>query len=175
MFALESNPVQRVRWRARAKRRLVRCLEFVEPHSLEGALMLMEGARLALTGVAMRNVRMPTTMLPLRRITTRFSPRWHRLRAARSQLLSANSVASALGAEATQVGALMLLVMVVGQLMSMEGNAVYLRQSGDYARSALAISERLRDEMPNLLEQARALPDWAQISTPMQIPPVLVD
>jgi len=60
-------------------------------------------------------------------------------------------------------------------LVSMEGNAVYLRQSGEYARSALAISERLRDEMPNLLQQVRALPDWAHISTPMQISPVLVD
>ena len=174
-FAVLGNPLQRLRWRMHAKQCLVRCLGIVEMHSLEQALLFLEGAQLALTGISTKAPHVPTTLLPLRRMAARFSPRWYRLHAARRQLLSANSVASALGADATQVSALMLLVGIAGQLASIEGNPLYLRQSGEYARSAMAISERLRDEMPNLLAQAQTLPSWVPITAPIEAASVLVD
>lgn len=170
-LARVGNPLEGIRWRAHGRRCLVRCLSFVAPSSLEGALMFMEGADMALSGVALHAVRVPPKPPSLaRRIAIRFSPRWYRLHAARNQLLAANAVVSALGAEATQVHILTSLVVVAGQLASVGGNARYLQQAGEYAQSARAISERLRDEAPNLLMHVQALPDWVRVPTPVQPP-----
>ncbi|HKS70835.1 MAG TPA: hypothetical protein VJQ45_10460, partial [Ktedonobacterales bacterium] len=157
-LALRGPRVLRPVRRVQARRHLARGLGFATPHGYQGALILLESAEVDLAGFSVRHLSASTAIPHERPAFVRLTRRWRHLQSARRKLLLAHADATALGALPAQFASLMALVSVTEQLEALDGRPGSLRAAAFYAQSATTIAERLREEMPNLLDQVRALP-----------------
>lgn len=157
-LALRGPRVLRPVRRVQARRHLARGLGFATPHGYQGALILLESAEVDLAGFSVRHLSASTAIPHERPAFVRLTRRWRHLQSARRKLLLAHADATALGALPAQFASLMALVSVTEQLEALDGRPGSLRAAAFYAQSATTIAERLREEMPNLLDQVRELP-----------------